>query len=513
MFSESDLKQISSHQLSVKGLTIQIDKFRSGFPPTVLHDAATVDHGILKPTTSEVAHYIQFYESNPGNYKIVKFVPASGAATRMFKTLFSFLSNYRGTEADYEKMKQDQSEGSVYYFFKNLEKFAFYNDLKTSFQQLYGSTLEEAQLKREYGKILEVLLNENGLNYGNLPKGLLQFHRYGSDSRTPVEEHMVEGAQYARDQNGRVRLHFTVSPDHLDAFQQHVTKVKGSYESKYNVQIEVGYSIQKPSTDTIAVDMDDQPFRNSDGTLLFRPAGHGALLENLNDLDADIVFLKNIDNVVPDHLKPETVKYKKAIAGILLDHHQKIQKALRELDFPDGITQALRLLEERLGFRPGPAFNELNHRDQKDFLMVKLMRPLRVCGMVQSEGDPGGGPFWVAAADGSLSLQVVETAQIDLILDDQKRIFNRATHFNPVDVVCLLRDPNGKKIDLMPHRDLNAGFVTVKSKDGKDLKAQELPGLWNGSMADWNTIFVEVPAITFNPVKSVNDLLQPQHQG
>lgn len=513
MFNESDREQILAHQLTVETLTKQAEKFKAGFPPAVLQDAAIVGNGILKPDTSAVEEHIRFYESNLGNFEIVKFVPASGAATRMFKDLFAFVSSYRGTEEDYEKMTQDQNQGSVFTFFKELANFAFYQELRMKYKQVTGRSIEEDQLKREYVRILEVLLNEEGLNYGKLPKGLLRFHRYEIDSRTPVEEHMVEGAQYAKDNEGNVNIHFTVSPDHQSSFEKHVALVKGKYEQEFDVKIHVTYSIQKPSTDTLAVDMDNRPFRNDDGSLLFRPAGHGALLENLNDIDADIVFLKNIDNIVPDKIKSVTIKYKKVIAGILLDHHKKIGETILQLDAPQGIAKAKELLQDQLGFKTGASFDELSENEQIEYLKGKLHRPLRVCGMVQSEGDPGGGPFWIAAKDGSRSLQVIETAQIDLNNENQKEIFNRATHFNPVDVVCMLKGHNGKKYDLMKHRDLEAGFITKKSKAGKALKAQELPGLWNGSMADWNTIFVEVPPITFNPVKSVNDLLRPEHQG
>lgn len=512
MFTKADLKQITSHQLTEEGLKHQIDKFITGFPPTVLADAATEGNGILKLDEAQADSKVKYYEDNLSNYEIVKFVPASGAATRMFKSLFSFLHEYQGTDEDYEKMKSDQDPGSVYTFFKRLENFAFYDDLKNAYQKVTGNSLEEALLKKEYKKILEVLLNEEGLNYGNLPKGLLQFHQYESESRTPVEEHMVEGAQYAQDSVGNVTIHFTVSPDHQQKFEEHVAQVKSKYESKFSVKIHVTYSIQKPSTDTIAVDMDNKPFRNDDGSLLFRPAGHGALLENLNDINADIVFLKNIDNVVPDKIKEETIKYKKVLAGILLDYQSKIASAITKLESGSGLTEAKELLEDHLGFRMGSDFDGKSDSDKVNYLKAKLHRPLRVCGMVKSEGDPGGGPFWVKAVDGSDSLQIVETAQVDLSDEDQKKIFGQATHFNPVDVVCMLKDHNGNKFDLMEYRDLDAGFTTKKSKDGKDLKAQELPGLWNGSMADWNTVFVEVPVITFNPVKSVNDLLKEEHQ-
>lgn len=513
MFSASDLKQISDHQLTQEGINAQIEKFKSGFPPSDLSENIQKGNGLKQLTADEAESMIAFYENNLQGLDIVKFVPASGAASRMFKSLFAFLTDYKGTDAEYEKMVADQGSGSVFTFFKKLDQFAFYEDLKVAYKKATGTSLEEAQLKREYTQILDVLLNEPGMNYGGLPKGLLKFHQYPEGPRTPVEEHMVEGAQYAQDKNGNVKIHFTVSPDHMEKFTAHVSEIKTRYESLFGVKIEVSYSIQKPSTDTIAVDMANEPFRESDGSLLFRPAGHGALLENLNDIDADVIFLKNIDNVVPDKIKTETIRYKKVIAGILLDYQQRIKLALETLDKGEGIEEALSLLQNHLGYRPGQSFGNLTDAQKCDFLAQKLDRPLRICGMVKSEGDTGGGPFWVSGEDGSVSLQVVETAQIDLTNEKQKEIFNQSTHFNPVDVVCGVKDKTGRKYNLLDHRDMNTGFITEKSKDGKDLKAQELPGLWNGSMADWNTVFVEVPAITFNPVKSVNDLLKPEHQG
>lgn len=511
-FSETDLKQIAAHQLSLELINDQIEHFKKGFPPSDLVNNITFGNGLKALSDTEADEMIGFYQSNLAGKEIVKFVPASGAASRMFKSLYAFLNDYSGSDADYAKMTADQGAGSVFTFFKKIEWFAFFQDLKAKYQENTKNGLEEDQIKRKYIEILECLLNESGLNYGNLPKGLLKFHTYGDYSRTPVEEHMVEGAQYAQDADGNVKIHFTVSPDHMDKFKEHVAEITGKYEKQFDVKIAVTYSVQKTSTDTIAVDMDNEPFRNEDGSLLFRPAGHGALLENLNDIDADIVFLKNIDNVVPDHLKPETIRYKKVIAGVLLDYKNKIDAMITDLDSGKGVPEAESLLSE-LGYKPSETYRELSKEGKIDFLKTKLNRPLRICGMVKADGDTGGGPFWVKGNDGSVSLQVVETAQIDLGNPEQKTIFSRSTHFNPVDVVCSLKDKDGKAFDLLKHRDMDAGFITEKSKDGKELKAQELPGLWNGSMADWNTVFVEVPAITFNPVKSVNDLLKEQHQG
>ncbi len=508
-FTEQDKKQILNQGLSLEQVDYQIDKFKSGFPPSDLQKPAIVGDGIIKLTEEEINTSIKYYEDNLSSLNIVKFVPASGAASRMFKNLFSFMDEYKGTEEDYTKLISKQSKGSMYAFFKDLENFAFYSDLKAQFKD---QSLEETQLKKEYVEILAKLLTEDGLNYGNLPKGLLQFHQYGDKSRTPVEEHMTEGAQYAQNAKGEVNIHFTVSPEHQEKFEEHIASIKSIYESEFGVSINVTYSQQKPSTDTIAVDLFNEPFRNPDGTLLFRPAGHGALLANLNEIDADLIFLKNIDNVVPDKLKPETITYKKAIAGVLLEYQQKIKKAAANLENGGEIGLAQDLIKE-LGLIFPENFKSLSDSEKREILIDKLKRPLRICGMVKNDGDTGGGPFWVKTPDGAVSLQVVETAQIDLNNASQKNIAGQATHFNPVDVVCSLKDYNGNKIDLMKHRDMDTCFISQKSKDGKDLRAMELPGLWNGSMADWNTVFVEVPLITFNPVKSVTDLLEPEHQG
>lgn len=509
MFNAADLRQMKDYGLSESTIQAQIEKFKSGFPPAELVSPALAGDGIIQLSEVQVKHYEDYYAANLVGLKIVKFVPASGAASRMFKNLFAFMEKYSGSEEDYQKLIADTKKGSMFSFFKQLEDFAFFTDLKMTFK---GQSLEEHIIKRDYNTILKNLLTESGLNYGNLPKGLLKFHKYATETRTPVEEHMVEGAQYAQSSTNEVTIHFTVSPEHQPKFEKHVAEIKARYEQLFGVKIQVSYSIQKPSTDTIAVNMDNSPFRNADQSLLFRPAGHGALLENLNDIDADVIFLKNIDNVVPDKLKAETITYKKVIAGVMLAYQKRIKEARAAIGTSDGLVQAEKLILE-MGLKPNDKYKSLSESEKRAFLTSKLDRPLRVCGMVRNDGDTGGGPFWVKGEDGSVSLQVVETAQIDLTNEEQKAIFNKSTHFNPVDVVCATKNVSGQKLDLMKFRDMNAGFITQKSKDGKDLKAMELPGLWNGSMADWNTVFVEVPLITFNPVKSVTDLLETVHQG
>jgi len=347
----------------------------------------------------------------------------------------------------------------------------------------------------------------------------VKFHTYGGNTRTPMEEHMVEGAGYSRDNQDRVKIHFTVSPEHQNGFIDLLDQIRTEYEQQYGVQYEISFSQQKPATDAIAVDLNNEPFREMDGSLLFRPAGHGALLENLNDLDADLIFIKNIDNVLPDRLKKDTTDYKKALAGLLINLQEKIFYYQEKFDTyhyyalnSAFFAEAANFLENVLNVRPPENQYYLEKEELYHYLKTKYNRPVRVCGMVKNEGEPGGGPFWAVNNDGSVSLQIAESSQIDQGNEEQQTIAMGATHFNPVDLVCAVKNYKGEKYDLPKFRDPNAGFISVKSKDGKELKAQELPGLWNGAMADWTTIFVEVPVTTFTPVKTVNDLLRKEHQ-
>ena len=499
-FTEQDQAQILAQGVSPEQIDQQIQHFVQGFPYLNVIKAATIGDGIVRVADEQLASYIHRFDQAAHERDLVKFVPASGAATRMFKSLFAALDG-----------KSDKSADEV---FARLTDFAFYDDLKAA-MAAKGADLDTAVAANDRTTVLRFLLTEDGLDYGSLPKGLLKFHRYVDGPRTPVEEHLVEGAAYANS-DGTVRIHFTVSPEHRDRFESLIEHEKGDYEAWLGVTFVVSFSEQKKSTDTISVDMTNEPFRNADGTLLFRPAGHGALIENLNDIDADLVFIKNIDNVVPDEIKETTVTYKKVLAAVLLDAQQQVarlQGLLENDDVSDGyLAEADELLRRTLFTLPPDGFENLSKSDKLTYFRRKLDRPVRACGMVKNVGEPGGGPFWARNPDGSISLQVVESAQIDLTNPAQKAIFDEATHFNPVDLVCGLKDHHGRKYDLPNFRDPQTGFITAKSKDGKDLKAQELPGLWNGAMADWNTIFVEVPLITFNPVKTVNDLLRKEHQ-
>ncbi|GGN07588.1 hypothetical protein GCM10010967_48910 [Dyadobacter beijingensis] len=498
MFIEKDIQQIKERGSDLSVVEEQVRYFEKGFPFLQLSKAATVGDGIIRLTDEEIAQVISEFDKSAadGEIALLKFVPASGAATRMFKSLFGFL-------------QEDKKDKSVDEFFTKLKDFAFYEDLKTSLAA-DGYDIESADEKT----ITSYFLTAKGLGYGELPKGLLKFHNYPDRSRTPLEEHLVEGAKYAN-AGSNVQIHFTVSPEHRDKFEKLVVEVLPSYQTQYGVRYIVSFSEQKSATDTIAVNLDNTPFREKDESLLFRPAGHGALLENLGQLDADIIFIKNIDNVVPDRIKGETITYKKALAGIVLKFQKQIFSYLDKLA---GSADKALLAEIDAFFRdelcviPPAAFGSWSDEQKKTYFIGKLDRPLRACGMVKNQGEPGGGPFWAENADGSSSLQIVESAQVDVDNADQNSIFKNSTHFNPVDLVCAVKNKKGELYDLKKFRDPLTGFITGKSKDGKELKAQELPGLWNGSMADWNTLFVEVPLITFNPVKTVNDLLREQHQ-
>lgn len=498
MFIEKDIQQIEERGSDLSTVEGQVRYFEKGFPFLQLSKAATVGDGIIRLTETQIAQVISEFDksASEGEIALLKFVPASGAATRMFKSLFSFL-------------QEDKKDKSVAEFFEKLKDFAFYDDLKAALAT-DGHSIESADEKT----IVSYFLTAKGLGYGELPKGLLKFHGYTDRSRTPLEEHLVEGAKYAN-AGSNVQIHFTVSPEHRDKFEKLVVEVLPSYQSEYGVRYIVSFSEQKSSTDTIAVNLDNTPFREKDDSLLFRPAGHGALLENLGQLDADIIFIKNIDNVVPDRIKADTITYKKALAGIVLQCQKKI---FGYLDHLSGPADAALLSEIDAFFRnelcvvPPATFDSWTNEEKQRYFAGKLDRPLRACGMVKNQGEPGGGPFWAENADGSSSLQIVESAQVDVDNAEQNSIFKNSTHFNPVDLVCAVKNKNGELYDLKKFRDPLTGFITGKSKDGKELKAQELPGLWNGSMADWNTLFVEVPLITFNPVKTVNDLLREQHQ-
>lgn len=506
MITQQDKELLSRKGISEAKIAEQLTCFEKGFPYLKLFAAASVDNGIMAPDADEQKKYLDTWEAYTQTDKtVVKFVPASGAASRMFKNLFEFLSSdHDAPQTDFEKT-----------FFEKIERFAFYPDLDEACQKVAGKRIADLVAEGSYKTVVKVLLEQPGLNYGALPKGLLKFHRYEDGNRTPVEEHLVEGALYATNRNGKVNVHFTVSPEHRSLFQTLVDAKAPVYAKRYGVDYNISFSEQKPSTDTVAADMENKPFRNNDGSLLFRPGGHGALIENLNDLDADVIFIKNIDNVVPDKRKGDTVLYKKLIAGILIDLQQKVFAYLHLLDSGkythEQVLEILQFLQKELHCK-NPETKNLEDSELAIYLKRKLNRPMRVCGMVKNVGEPGGGPFLAYNSDGTISLQILESSQIDMNDPEKKAMFEQGTHFNPVDLVCAVRDYKGHKFDLVNYVDKATGFISHKSKNGRELKALELPGLWNGAMSDWNTVFVEVPLSTFNPVKTVNDLLREQHQ-
>lgn len=492
----------------------QIENYKTGFPFMQLVAPATPSHGIFQLDENRVQQLATGYQNAIKGREIIKFVPASGAASRMFKVLFEFRDQLLAN-SNAQVLFIDKSFNSAYYFFNYIRKFAFYDDLDER-MRAEGLKLTDALNENGYIDILNYFLDEAGLNYANMPKGLLKFHAYHNEpSRTAMEEHLVEAAHYTCDSNDVATVHFTVSPEHQEGFESLVQAVRERYERRFGIRYNIGFSAQKTSTDIIAVDMNNNPFRESDGSILFRPGGHGALIENLNDLKADIVFIKNIDNVVPDRLKATTYLYKEVIGALLVELQEEVFRMLISLENDDIREERLidmaKYCNEKLSIRLPENFRLLDRNNKIELLRRKLNRPIRVCGMVKNEGEPGGGPFWVSDKDGNISLQIVESSQIDLADEGQKQIFSKSTHFNPVDLVCSLKNYKGESFNLPDFVDPATGFISEKSKDGKRLKAQELPGLWNGAMADWITLFVEVPVITFNPVKVINDLLRKEH--
>lgn len=507
MFNNEDLNLLAKKGITPQQVEQQLQSFKDGFPFLELDAAVSVGNGVLSPSENEINEYIKMWEDycNSG-HTITKFVPASGAASRMFKDLFGFLdAEYTIPTTDFEKK-----------FFESIENFAFYNDLNAACLKNESKEIPALIADGNYKAVVANLLNNSGLNYGSSPKGVLKFHKYdNNNARTPLEEHMAEGALYACGSDGTVHLHFTVSPEHRSLFTTLAENSKEDLANKYGVTYDISFSEQKASTDTIAADKDNNPFRENDGSLLFRPGGHGALIENLNDLTSDIVFIKNIDNVVPDHFKADTVTYKKVLAGILVSIESKIFEYLNILDSKQYDRELLNniaaFLQDTICCRI-KGIESLNDEELANVLYGKLNRPIRVCGMVKNVGEPGGGPFLAYNSDGSISLQILESSQIDMNDQAKKEMFTKGTHFNPVDLVCALRGYKGDKFNLPDFVDKSTGFISSKSKSGRELKALELPGLWNGAMSNWNTIFVEVPLSTFNPVKTVNDLLRKQHQ-
>ena len=505
MLTQQDLKQLAQKGISEQQIETQLGQFKTGFPFLKLEAAAAIGRGIVAPTSDEGRKYVDAWQKyKAAGKRVVKFVPASGAASRMFKDMFAFV------DADYDKPTTDFEKK----YFDNIDKFAFYGELDAVCQKNNGKGIKALIQEGNFKAVAANMLKAEGLNYGQLPKGLLLFHNYPEGPRTPMEEHLVEGALYAAS-NGEAHVHFTVSHEHMELFKQKVAQKADIYAKKYGIAYDITFSEQKPSTDTVAANPDGTPFRNSDGSLLFRPGGHGALIENLNEIEADVIFVKNIDNVVPDRLKGDTVLWKQIIAGVLVTLQKKAFEYLELLDSGkythEQIEEMIRFVQNDLCCRKAD-IKELEDADLVIYLRKKLNRPMRVCGVVKNVGEPGGGPFLTYNQDGTVSLQILESSQIDKSNKEYMEMFTKGTHFNPVDLVCAVKDYKGNAFDLPKFVDPTTGFISQKSKSGKELQALELPGLWNGAMSDWSTIFVEVPLSTFNPVKTVNDLLREQHQ-
>jgi hypothetical protein len=515
MLDRNVLREIELRGIDPKTVISQIGMFERGLPLMELQRPCVLGDGIVS-IGNEAESYASYYETESLNKRVIKFVPASGAASRMFRELLAAAGRGLDGRGQIENAAKsgDGNARSVLRFVDELGKFAFHDDLESALQK-NGFSLKKLLEQGEYAEIVEHTLYSKGLNYSNLPKGIIKFHKYSLYNRTAFEEHIVEAFTYTKDGTGRARVHFTLSPEQVDIVSRHIDSMKEMYGG-CSESLEVSYSVQKPSTDTIAVDMENRPLLDDSGKPVFRPGGHGALIENLNELDCDMAFIKNIDNVVPDGLKGETCLWKKAIGGYLIKLESLVYSALEKLTGgapPESVSDELGTLREMgLNIEIPGGIGKPSGTEGASSLISALRRPLRVCGVVRNEYEPGGGPFWVRDREGAVSKQIVESAQVDMEDPGQKSVWLASTHFNPVDIVCSLRDDRGEAYHLHDFVDPEAGFISVKSLDGRDIKALELPGLWNGAMARWNTVFVEVPLITFNPVKTVFDLLRPEHQ-
>ena len=516
-FTKKDLQQIKERGMTPERIIAQIKSFQKGFPCVRLKRPCTAGDGIQMLDSEDIKRLGENFSETTLAGRAMTFVPASGAASRMFKSLLSVNNRYKALErAGLHECSEtnDPDLRDCHKFMRNIKSFAFYEDLKSALAR-DGLDIEKLLETARFKPILEHILSHRGLNLSGMPKGLIKFHRYPGHCRTPLEEHLVEAAAYVSKANGGAKIHFTVSPEHELDIRDHLRKVRSLYE-RTGTKFHIGISLQEPSTDTIAVDMDNRPFRDNAGNLVFRPGGHGTLIENLNRLKGDIVFLKNIDNIVPDRLRAKTILYKKALGGYLVEIQSALFQYVQRLSTGrvggHEVDDIFEFAKTRLSLMPPVDLRLSTDKEKARFLLSKLQRPLRICGMVRNEGEPGGGPFWVENEDKTTSLQIVESSQVDMDSEQQRDIWESSTYFNPVDLVCGLRDHLGRPLELTQFRDPDTGFISVKSVEGKDLKALEVPGLWNGAMADWITIFVEVPVATFNPVKTVLDLLREEHR-
>ncbi len=512
-FTSHDFVQFYQKGISLDDIRQHLGIFQNGIAKAVLVKPATKTDGIIKQTKEDFERYAAYFDTQKEKLKLLKFVPASGAASRMFKFLNEFLNEFDPENDTINSYINRHNAPDLKVFLTGLDKFPFYETIELILKELHSDYAQWEADRKQY-EFIKLLLDAQYFNFSNKPKAILPFHKYSTHTATPIEEHLNESALYAAS-DGIARLHFTISDIHQSQFERIIESEISKVEQKTNSKIQIDFSFQDKSTDTIAVGLDNQPFRDDRGRLVFRPAGHGALIENLNQMDADVIFIKNIDNVIQNHIEEITL-YKKGLAGILLELQQQVFNWLWLIEnqqiTENHLADILTFVSEKLNMPIIDDFKKYTFEYKIEYLRDLLHRPIRVCGMVKNEGEPGGGPFWVRDSKGHLSLQIIETSQIDLNNPSQANILAQSTHFNPVDLVCATKDFKGNKFDLKQYIDRESGFIVHKNKSGKSIKAYELPGLWNGAMAKWITVFVEVPLITFNPVKTVNDLLKPAHQ-
>ena len=512
-FTEADFEQIKALGISLDKIEGELMLFQWGIPKITLEKPATINDGILKLSNEEFQKQAEFFDARKDELKLKKFVPASGAASRMFKFLNEFLNDFDHENETINAYINRKKDKNLPIFLAGIEKFPFYDEIKTKVKELYNDYYSLESHDKSY-RFIKTMLSPEHFDFANKPKGVLDFHKYETEITTPVEEHLNECAFYASS-NSVSHLHFTVSDHHEDLFQTIIERVKQKIEEKSKTTLHVSYSHQDKSTDTIAVNPNNEPFRNENGQLVFRPGGHGALINNLNNLDADVIFIKNIDNVIQNHIQEITI-YKKGLAGVLIDLQEQIFKILKAVENDEiaerHTPEIIHFMEQKLNIDVLEDVHKYTIENKLEFIKNKLNRPIRVCGMVKNEGEPGGGPFWVRSCKGNVSLQIVESSQVDTHNTEQASILKKATHFNPVDLVCSIKNYRREKFDLTQFVDQSTGFIVHKNNKGKELKGYELPGLWNGAMAKWITVFVEVPLVTFNPVKTVNDLLKFAHQ-
>lgn len=503
-FTQQDLEFIQSRGISLQKIEQQLRFFKEGIAKINLVKSATVNDGIWIFSTDEKERFCRYFDRHKNKYSIIKFVPASGAASRMFKFLSEFLNEFNPETDTINAYINRKKANDLSIFLIGLKEFPFYESLKLRAIELYPNFLEKEKDERNY-LLIKLLLDKSEFNFANKPKGVLPFHKKNNAVVTPVEEHLIE-SEYYKTENKKTAIHFTVSREHQSLFEN----ITNNYP-----EYDITFSYQHSSTDTIAVNLDNTPFRDEKQNVVFRPGGHGALIENLNNLNADVVFIKNIDNVSHNHFN-EILENKKLLGGVLLYTQYQVFNYLTVLESNNfskvSLPEIIQFVQNNLQIQLNEDFEQYQREYQIASLTKILNKPIRVCGMVRNEGEPGGGPFFVKDEKGKISLQIVETSQIDLKNEKQKNIVENATHFNPVDLVCAIKDYKNQKFNLLDYIDENAGFIVEKNKNGMPLKGYELPGLWNGAMAKWITVFVEVPLATFNPVKTVNDLLKPAHQ-